>query len=678
MGSIKLVELTGFRVSTYKNFIESGEIEVDAEATVLVGKNEAGKSTLLDALWRLNPANPPDRDFDFVLDYPRWLKKAHEQDETAGSTGPIEASFRLTDDGQASVDASLGSGVVEAEWTATRNYDGETQIGCAVDFDAAVAAFQHKFSELWPGADGDKDLESLRAAASELALEEDDPLLGRLQEAKAELEALSEESVVERAQAALATMIPSFFLFDDVYLLPGSVAIDEIRDAVVTGVEDGLSEQAIAASRFLRSVSLDPENLDPDNFEALRAELEAVGNLLTDRVQQYWHQNPHLEFKIEPENVEGPAQGGQRIVDRRLHFRVNDRRHRVTTPFSSRSTGFQWFVSFLAQFSYYAEGRADVIVLLDEPGVALHAKAQDDLLGYIDRELTPGQQVVYTTHSAWMVPVRKIHRVRTVEEDLAPEISTGATVSGKLLAKDRDTLMPLQAALGYDLAQSLFVGPDSLVVEGISEVLYLYDMSDLLQSEGRTPLDPRWHVCPAGSVGRIPAMLGLLGNSIDVTVVIDSPANATEKGNIAERLYDDSRLIEIGGVIGSAEGDIEDLIDEADYLAAFNECFGTTYGPKDIKSKAPRIVRRFEELHGEYNHGEVARTWVRQRAAGSQTVSDQTKDRFEQLFVKIDATLASPDPATAASSGAAALLARQLEDGVITQEQYDEYVGGLA
>jgi hypothetical protein len=74
-------------------------------------------------------------------------------------------------------------------------------------------------------------------------------------------------------------------------------------------------------------------------------------------------------------------------------------------------------------------------------------------------------------------------------------------------------------------------------------------MADLLHAEDREGLDHRWHICPAGSVGRIPAMLGVLGNSVDTTVLIDSPANPTERGRIEERLYDQARLIEIADII---------------------------------------------------------------------------------------------------------------------------------
>lgn len=697
MDKTTAVDLISFQVQRYRNFIDSSEIEVDDEATVLVGKNEAGKSTLLDALWRLNPANDPPRGFDFTLDYPRWLKKAHEGQNIAGELPPITATFALSDAAMDRLQSEFGSGILPASsFTAVRNYEDELLIDVAINTEAWVQTFAFSHPEIWPDPTSVSSVEQLVAdlasvgdrlaevkqqdeqdVEAEVGAETDDGLLRAAHAAAEEaLATATAQQLDDQVAEALAALVPRFFYFDDVFLLPGSVSIDRIQNAVVSGDETGLSDDEVAAARFLRSVDLDPKNLDPQNFEALRAELEAVGNLLTDRVQQFWRQNPHLEFKVEPENIEEPhPQGGSRIADRRLHFRVNDRRHRVTTSFSTRSTGFRWFVSFLAQFSYYAEGREDVIVLLDEPGVSLHAKAQSDLMGYIDDELVPNQQVIYTTHSAWMVPVRRIHRVRTVEEDLAPEISTGATVSGKMLAKDRDTLMPLQAALGYDVAQTLFVGPDSLVVEGISEILYLYDMSDLLAAEGREGLDPRWHVCPAGSVGRIPAMLGLLGNSVDTTVLIDSPANPTERGHIEDRLYDHSRLVEIGNITGNQEGDVEDLIDANDYLAAFNACFATNYGLADLVSKAPRITKRLEHHHGPFNHGDVARVWVRERAAGRLNVSGATKQLFEALFNRVNETLGAAAPAP--TGPARTLLDQQLADGVITKEQHAAYIAAL-
>ena len=97
------------------------------------------------------------------------------------------------------------------------------------------------------------------------------------------------------------------------------------------------------------------------------------------------------------------------------------------------------------------------------PGLALHAKAQADLLRYIEDRLAPNYQVIYTTHSPFMMqePAHLL-RARTVEDVyIEPKssgeqvIDSGTVVGGDVLSIDRDTLFPLQACLGYEITQTL-------------------------------------------------------------------------------------------------------------------------------------------------------------------------------------------------------------------------------
>jgi predicted ATP-dependent endonuclease of OLD family len=120
--------------------------------------------------------------------------------------------------------------------------------------------------------------------------------------------------------------------------------------------------------------------------------------------------------------------------------------------FDERSAGFTWFFSFLVQFSQVKKKFGNVIILLDEPGLSLHGKAQADLLRFIDEELKPHHQVIYTTHSPFMVPADKLATVRTVEdvviekEDKEIEVH-GTKISTDVLKVDRDTLFPLQCGV---------------------------------------------------------------------------------------------------------------------------------------------------------------------------------------------------------------------------------------
>jgi predicted ATP-dependent endonuclease of OLD family len=74
------------------------------------------------------------------------------------------------------------------------------------------------------------------------------------------------------------------------------------------------------------------------------------------------------------------------------------------------------------------------------PALGLHARAQKDFLRYIDEQFAPTRQVIYSTHSPFMVQPGQLDRVRMVE-DHGREV--GSTISSDVLATDPDTLFPL-------------------------------------------------------------------------------------------------------------------------------------------------------------------------------------------------------------------------------------------
>ena len=77
-------------------------------------------------------------------------------------------------------------------------------------------------------------------------------------------------------------------------------------------------------------------------------------------------------------------------------------------------------------------------------------------------------QLIYSTHLPFLVDGNHLERVRTVHlagpEPQKTSISNDVRPTG-----DRDTLFPIQAALGYSIAQTLFLGKRSVIVEGITD-----------------------------------------------------------------------------------------------------------------------------------------------------------------------------------------------------------------
>jgi predicted ATPase len=647
------MQLKSYRVRHYRNFVDSGDIDVSDGVTCLVGKNESGKTALLQALCNLNPAGSSSPKFDLTDDYPRWLKKEHEISKVIGKESPIRAIFVLDEHDMTEIAEQFGEGVVTStEVSVAKTYANELQIGVQLDEEAFVAGFigglavdqvqiAVRSSSSIKAVLEDLDGVAQRYTTPRAPIEPNPALVQRVEQVRADLQALAPKGDLGAAvRGFVRDRLPRFFYFGEYELLPGRVEKAPLMKALEDEDDTSLPEEQRTALALLRLANTSSDNLG-DSFEVTISELEAVANLLTKRVREYWHQNKHLrmEIAVEPEYAQNPNDPSKQILAREwIQFRVNDTRHDYTNNLDRRSTGFRWFASFFAAFFEF-EGDDNVIVLLDEPGLHLHGSAQKDLLRFIDERLTPTRQVLHSTHSPWMVP-NDLARVRIVEdaEDVA---LSGTIVTDQAATRDPDTLFPLQAALGYDVAQNLFIGEDNLAVEGVSDFIYLTLLSDHLASLGRASLDPVWRILPCGSADNIPAFVNLIGPHLKVSVLLDSGQRPNQRiDNLANAgVLDKRRIVTMGGVLGRKEADIEDVFEDAEYLELFNRTFPKTkLKISDLKG-TDRIVARIERKLGEqFNHGLVAQVLLKQSAIASFSFSEATLNRAEELVKAINST----------------------------------------
>lgn len=334
------------------------------------------------------------------------------------------------------------------------------------------------------------------------------------------------------------------------------------------------------------------------------------------------------------------TQSGQQAVVDELKIRLWDDRHFLSLRFDERSSGFRWFFSFLAGFSKYEHGKEPIIILLDEPGLGLHARAQHDFLRFIEERLVKRCQVIYSTHSPFLVQPAHLERARLVQDEGR---DLGARITSDVLTTDKDTLFPLQGALGYDLAQHLFMAPHNLVVEGTSDYTYLLLLSDHLKSERRVGLDERWSIVPVGGADLVPSFVALLGHHLSsVTVLLDSRREGHQRLlNMANQgILERNRMITIGEVLGTKLGDIEDLFTVDEYLGLYNAAFAAKLKAVELKGTDPIVARIARHLKVErFDHGRPADILLRKRDTILSTLSATTLDRFEELFKRINATL---------------------------------------
>jgi hypothetical protein len=575
--------------------------------------------------------------------YPAWLEKRHRLDgQDLDEVRPIEIELEWQPDDVAIIERKFGPGVVNAgaTLTLTKTYKNEDRWthGCLES--QALANFVGQIDlppDVAAAYSGLKDFEALRDK-----LEEDVARSKELGEASAQFMSaltalqtlLGENTTLSGALWDVAKeRFPSFFYFADYSKLPYSVKIEH----VLKGQQLNGGEETARALLTLGGTESD-YMLNPD-YERRKRELENVANVITEDVNTYWSQNPDLRVEPDITTRTEHRPDGRRAVPDELKLRIWDNRHSLTLPFSDHSAGFQWFFSFLAAFSEYERRDPPVVILLDEPAVGLHAKAQADFLRFIEERLARRCQVIYTTHSPFMIQPGKLERVRLVEDGGK---SVGAQVTTDVLTRDRDTLFPLRGALGYDLVQHLFVAENNVVVEGTSDYAYLKVVSDYLASKGRVGLDPKWSIVPVGGADLIPTFVALLGNHLKVTVLVDSRKEGHQKlERMAKDGYlDKQRVILVGDVLGRKTGDIEDFFETAEYLGLYNKAFGRTLRPEDLTGDDP-IVARIARLEGveRFDHGRPADVLLRDRERALSKLGKMTLARFEDLFKRINGSL---------------------------------------
>ena len=293
-------------------------------------------------------------------------------------------------------------------------------------------------------------------------------------------------------------------------------------------------------------------------------------------------------------------------------------------------------------------------------GITLHAKAQHDLLRYFETELKGSHQLIYSTHSPFMIDPEHFERVRIVQDkSIDAELNAyigkdGTTVLEDIFAASADSLFPLQGALGYELHQTLFVGPYTVVVEGAADLLFLQAMSAILQEETRTGLDPRWTITPVGGSAKVPTFVALLGSQKGMTIatLIDSQTADQKKieGLYREKLLKKANVMTFAVFTRSAEADIEDMFGAEFYVDLVNAEFETQLAaPNDIKalkSKEPRILQRLEkyfEEHpfkdGSFSHYRPARYFSENSKKLAKKLPKEAKDSFEAAFQALNALL---------------------------------------
>ena len=344
---------------------------------------------------------------------------------------------------------------------------------------------------------------------------------------------LSEEEFVNE----IFTSMPNIDMFEDNSLLPPTIDLDDLikKNTKASGYE--------GAKNFLLIADIKPEELqNPASTRIVDDMLEGRCKKINVELQKYWHQTvgkkDKIEVTLELKHHKNTAEGKQ--GNPYLTFWIRDKNGRLSPV--QRSKGVKWFISFYLKLEATAKNSNRRIFLIDEPGANLHAKAQEDILSVFEKQ-KDNLQIIFTTHSPYLLNVDKVYRVHAVERtDTEDDKSETRVISFQNLGSASvDTLLPLYTNMGVDAShQSIIAKENNVLLEEISAFFYLKAFWKLFDKKEVV------NFLPATGCPNLPLLANLmLGWGLSFAIVLDDDSHGRKvlKELKESRVCDEDKLL---------------------------------------------------------------------------------------------------------------------------------------
>ena len=677
------MKLEKCRVKNYRCIADSSQVDID-DITVIVGKNESGKTSFLKALWRLNPYD----DIGYEIDREWPIGRRQEKDPKAIV---VQAEFSFSDEEQTKIEELYKSkekilGVkVDLNYERKRTYcflpehpsteekekwvlgDIQKHLHLKKDVDeitGQVREFSDHFMNKYQQAitdfgrkiiiatrnrkdhDHDPALKYLNemqnqlmefCAPTEPDRQQDIDNILYLQEIISKTMSVVEIDPIQHIEKFVEENMPKFIYMDDYRTFVGSAQLNEIqthRD------EDTLQPHEETTIMIMKIAGLDLDK-EVERGEAIDSgqrmyDMNDASKRLTTMLAHRWTQEKY-EVVV---NVD------------HQHFVTFIKREgdENSVRLEEKSKGFQWFFSFDMLFTHETEGNyKNSIILLDEPGLHLHASAQKDLLNRM-KEYAKDNQLIYTTHLPSMIDLDRPDNIY-IAEDITEK---GTIIHAHWASHDKEARFTLQAALGIDWSQSLFISKHNLVVEGVTDLWFLNAFSNLFKNAGKNGLDLELVIIPAGSASRIPYFSTILhGHNLNVLALLDSDKAGEDayKQLVHNKILHKSMVMKIGPIIKRDTCSIEDLFDEAYYIQKVTEVYSNELEGKSISldsetAEKKSLITRVEDYFNKNKLGNFNKTRVAKliepeiRSSNLNDFDKHSVDSFKKLINAINKVVA--------------------------------------
>jgi len=574
-----MTKVKKFRIQNYKSIIDSGDCYLQDTITILAGKNESGKTSILEAL----------EDFEFG----RNIRDSAIPTYNTDAKPKITVTFVIKKE-------SLNEIFEEIKYNKKATSDAEVTL--TKEFPNVYSFHENSLEIIIPGIISNEiaTLTEIRKSLDNIkAVQKNFPVLGTiftqdprtpnfdsetfkiqfvafLLQIKANIGKITDDNARKSLQESLDLAEKSMEEYEKLLEIknkfksefekyaPAFILFSSFEDVLPPGMPISEIENKEIAKDLAKIGNLDIEKLKAEsNSQQRKQHKTEINALIKGDFLDYWRQNEvTLEIETNGNNLE--------------FFIMDDGQPFLPTQ---RSKGFQWFLSFYIRLQARFHDDFYSVLLIDEPGLYLHAKAQRDVL-HVLNDISKENQVVFSTHQPYLIDPKNLSRLRLVtysdkERTKIKKLHAGA---------DKETLTPILTAIGDDLALGIRVDrKNSIVVEGISDYYYLQAFNKLTDSKISD-------IVPATG-GNSPLYVGtvLFGWGLDPVFCLDSD----KSGNHLKNELKDKLAIEQNKIVFviDKEGSIEDVFSKNDFKKyILNEDINYTVTNSEYVKKTDKVL----------------------------------------------------------------------------------------
>ena len=670
------MRLRKFRVRAYRCIHDSGEITV-GDLAAFIGRNESGKTTILQALTLLNK-NEIVSELDLCDEMNEELKNEIKLAEGDFDLSQHESSiikekfpnlpeikkiklFRTNREQKVQYkfeDIQFGEND-NGELNSWENFSKQiigfldtipNHLRIHVDttfFEEAVPKNQETFDN---GMAEFSNQFHVIAVQEPKVIEEWEKIYEKPENQFSNL--LSGESQRTVLENFIASELhPRFVYFSDYKKIYGNINLNEYlkeenqeRTKSIEFIEEFDKAETVRNLFYLAELDLtelDEVKTSPSKCIKL---LNAASNRLTAKLNPTWKGDPiHVDLRYNPGNI-------MSVVISDVH---KDGTITNTGLLNRRAEGFKWTFSFIVNFAAETQ-RAELkeaILLLDEPARNLHPTQQmgiSDLL----RNLAGSNQVLYATHSPFMIFDYTPGSLLVVELDKRKHLSR---IFYDYWNADDKTLTPILYGLSRGQVESIVdreIGTNSrpiIIVETMSDSMYLNAFDKFLQ-DPNISMNPLNVIAAYNKNSVLPLAIFYRNHGYRTFVLLD---NTEESKQISSQLTS-NEFSSVQIIFFEREGkkleSIEDYIVLEDYLHPVNQTYEiklrqegfSNITPKDIEAQdgngnLEKLRRMWQEHRnddwGEFNNEEITRYICEKISLGETSfLSDKTKDQFRSLY----------------------------------------------